>query len=245
MQTKQSNNPTGATTNQVSQKKKQRKNRNRNKNTKSGFPGTLKLSLAAQQSVTDRSALQLRASQTVNFMSANMFAVRQGSTPGGVRLMGREMVQALNNGASSAFSVSGFNLNPVNLPRLAAYAPIYEEFFFHRANVIFQPSVGTQTAGVVSLWADYDVGDAIEATQVAAAKNITYSISNAYAVNACEILGSLCRLKRFLSISGATATILQTVQVAVRFASEGIPAPFSAPVGYIFVDYDVEFYVPN
>lgn len=195
--------------------------------------------------VTDGSdVLQLRSSQTVNFMSALEFKVSTGSTPGGIRVRGREMVATVLNGTSALFAVTNYILAPPTFQRLGAFAPIYEEYFFHKANVIFQPSGGTQLSGAVSLWIDYDPGDAIETSQISAARNISYAMSNVYAVNACECLGTLSRLKRFLTTANASTTPLQIQQSQFRVATEGIPAPFSAPVGYLFVWYDVEFFAP-
>lgn len=188
--------------------------------------------------------LQLRSSQTVNFMSAQEFKVTTGSTPGGIRVRGREMIAVVSNGASAAFAVTNYILGPPTFPRLSAYGGIYEEYFFNRANVIYQPSMGTQLSGAVSLWIDYDPGDVAEVSQILAAKNISYSISNVYAVNACEMLGPLCRLKRFLTTTNAFSNPLQVQQAQIRVATEGIPAPFAVTIGYLFVWYDVEFFAP-
>jgi len=178
-------------------------------------------------------------------MSAVEFSISKGSTPGGTRIRGREMVAVVANGASTAFNVMTTVLYPTTFQRLVAFNGVFEEFFFHRANIIYQPSSGTQMSGAVSLWVDYDALDAAETAQVTAARNISYSISNVYAVNACQMLGSLCRLKRYLTSSATGVTALQIQQAQIRVATEGIPAPFTSPVGYLFIWYDVEFYAPN
>jgi len=177
-------------------------------------------------------------------MSGQEFQVMPASTPGGTRIRGRSLVATISNGASAAFAVTNFLLIPSTFQRLASMASIYEEYFFHSADIMFQPNSGTMRDGAVSCWVDYDSGDVPEVTQVEAARNISYSINNVYAIQGCKMLGSLCRLKRYVTATSVSNN-LQAVQCVIRVGTEGIPAPFSSSVGYLFIKYDVEFFVPN
>jgi len=177
-------------------------------------------------------------------MSAIEFSVAKGSTPGGVRVRGRELVSTVSNGASAAFTVTTVSLTPSTFPRLSQYGGLFEEYFFHVADIMFQPSMGTQSSGAVSLWVDYDAGDPSETTQSQASRNISYAMANVYATCACKFMSSLSRVRRFAT-SSTGATSLQVNQALVRVATEGIPAPFNASVGYLFIHYDVEFFAPN
>lgn len=206
-----------------------------------------------QQSMRPRFAnetsdLALRHTQEVNFMTPTQFSVQKGTTPGGVRCRGREMLFTVVQGASAAFNVQGVNLTPLSLPRLASMAGIWEEYFFHNSRVMFQPILATTTNGLVSTWFDLDAGDVPEINQSQASRNICYSAANAYAVMSCDCPGSLARLKRFFCTSGLASNVLQTLQAQVRVATEGIPltaVPAGATVGFLYLHYDIEFYTPN
>lgn len=226
-----------------SSKRNTRSRRSRLNNT-----GTVTGRRAKVRTARERPSLSLRSVQDVNFMVPSEFSITTGTTPGGIRSRGRELVYAVPQGASPAFAVTAFNLTPLSFPRLQAQAGIYEEYFFHSAVAFYQPILGTNTNGAVSVWFDFDAGDPAETTQAQASRNIVYAIANAYAVCSCHAPGSLSRLKRFLNQSGVVATALQLIQAQVRVATEGIPlaqAPAASVVGYIYIEYDVEFYVPN
>ncbi len=174
----------------------------------------------------------------------------QGSTPGGIRVRGRELIQSLISGSTTLlFGANGtttsasIGLNPLVFPRLSAYAPIYEEYFFHDAIVEFQSNQPTTSTGVSIISVDYDNNDANPASTVAMMRNITASMSNVYANNACEIKGSLSRLKRYYAASSG-ANGIDTNQAAIYYAFEGV-VPTSSSMGYICVEYDVEFFTPQ
>lgn len=200
-----------------------------------------------QRRAATRGQLQLSGTQTVNFQTAQEFRISTGSTPGGIRIRGREMLSAVLQGDSEAFDVSSTLLNPFVPPRLASLAPAWEEFLFHTATLIYQPSLPTTVGGAVSVWADYDALDVVATTQATAARNISYSISNAYAANSCRVLGSLSRLKRYICTTSVDQP-LQTTQAKLYVATEGIPiasAPAGSQIGYLFLEYDLEFFTPQ
>lgn len=153
------------------------------------------------------------------------------------------MIAVVNNGSTSAFTASSFVVAPASYSRLSAFAPIYEEYLIHAADFSFQPSAGTSLTGAVSLWVEYDVSDPVETTQMAASRNLSYAIANVYAGCATRLMSKLSQQTKYFTVTTGVAASL-TQQASLRIATEGIPAPFSSAIGYLFVTYDCEFFVP-
>ncbi len=195
--------------------------------------------------------LMLKNEQFATYAPLTTFSVAKGSTPGGIRIRGRELIQALNSGLTTLV-FGGNNLTtagrlfliPTNFPRLGAYTPIYEFYKFHRAKAIFQSNQPTTAGGVSILAVDYDAKDAIPATTVDMMRNISSSMSNVYADNACEISGALSRLPKFATGQATSSDPDQVNQASILYAFEGVTGANVAQ-GYLVVEYDVEFFTPQ
>lgn len=198
--------------------------------------------------------LQLKTEQFATFTPLQTFSIVGGSTPGGIRVRGRELLGAIKSGATGApFGANNVDgvaaviaLNPGSFPRLTAYGPIYEMYKFHRAKVMFQSSQPTTAGGVAELAVDYDSGDAAASaggSTVAMMRQISSCISNVYADCALEVSGNLSRLPRYYCASSASDTT-DVNQANILYAFEGVSAG-NTTQGYLVVEYDVEFFTPQ
>ncbi len=231
--------------------------RKKNKN-----PSRRRRSNKAKSSVAGADALgtrgqgpqMLKTEQFATYAPLSTFTVSKGSTPGGVRVRGRELIQALNSGSSAA---GGFGANnttlaglirlvPSSFPRLNAYSSIYEFYKFHRAKAMFQSTRPTTAQGVSELAVDYDAKDTVPSTTVGMMRNISSSMSNIYADNACEVSGALSRLPKYATAQDGSADLDQINQANLLYAFEGLATTeVNTPQGYLVVEYDVEFFTPQ
>jgi len=209
------------------------------KRKKKGVPGRIAIG-------TNLSApLNLKSQQFAAWTPLQTFSVTTGSTPGGIRVRGRELLTTVTSGpTASLFSVSGVPLNPSNFPRLGAYVPIYEMFVFHVARAMYQSNQPTTAAGVVELAFDYDAKDALPSTTVGMMRNISSAMSNIYADCACDLKKSLSRLPKYNTAEGSSSDLDQVNQALLLVATEGFQTA-SIVVGYLLVEYDVEFFTPQ
>jgi hypothetical protein len=194
---------------------------------------------------------QLKNEQFAAYTPLTTFAVTQGSTPGGIRVRGRELVQALPSGlttllfgANNTTSAAAVNILPGNFPRLSAYSSIYEFYKFHKAKIMFQSNQPTTAGGVSMIAVDYDAKDSAPTTSILMMRNISSSMSNIYADNACEVLGSLSRLPKYATSEATSSDNNQVIQAIAWYAFEGVTG-VNAAQGYLVVEYDVEFFTPQ
>lgn len=198
--------------------------------------------------------LSLTRSQFTATSPLNLFQVRGGSTPGGIRVSGRELISAVTvpiaNGtflASTTFpgATGGFSpIWPNVFPRLAAYTPIYEYFVFHKLVLLFQSNQPTTQTGEIILSVDYDPTDTAPATTAAMMRMISSTMANVYSDCSLEVLKSLSRLPRYECAAAATET-MQQIQASLTVAVEGYTNAAISTVGYIIAQYDVEFFSPQ
>jgi hypothetical protein len=189
----------------------------------------------------------------------NLFTVAKGSTPGGVRVRGRELVGSIRaSGAVAAGSFSqlqvgstgagtAFELRPGAFPRLAGYNGMYEMYKFHRANVTFQANSPTTAKGVIIAAADYDAADSAPTTAVGMMRNISATMSNLYSDCGMAIKGDLSRLPKYLTnVLSASTDSVQSLQAKIFLAVDGADALVdNQSVGYLIIEYDVEFFTPQ
>jgi hypothetical protein len=195
--------------------------------------------------------LSLKQEQFAAWAPLLTFKVTEGTTPGGIRVRGRELIvpavaglTTLIYGGGGLTSAASINLNPVSFPRLAAYAPIYEWYIFHKGKLMYQSNQPTTASGVNILSVEYDPKDTAPVSTVAQMRNISSSMGNVYANNACEFSRSLSRLPRFSTGENTAPDVDQINQAVLNYAFEGITQAGTA-VGYIIVEYDVEFFTPQ
>lgn len=199
--------------------------------------------------------LSLTRDQFTATSPLNLFTVRSGSSPGGVRVSGRELVNAV----TIPITVGTFILSttfggtatpsspiaPISFPRLAAYVSIYEYFKFHKLTYLFQSSQPTTQAGEIIASVDYDPTDAAPTSSSAMMRNISSTMANVYSDASLQVLGSLSRLPKYETTSAFTTENLQQMQGLLYVAAEGYVAAAPIVVGYIVAQYDVEFYTPQ
>lgn len=198
--------------------------------------------------------LQLTTEQFASYAPLSTFHVSAGTTPGGIRVRGRELVLSLNSGSSA---VGGFganngtsagthNLNPSGFPRLNSYVGIYEYYKFHYAKAMFQSTRPTTTNGVAMLAVGYDVKDNPPTSSQGMMRNISSSMSHVYADNGCQVLGALSRLPRYATSEDNSSDGAQVNQAVFWYAFEGLASTeVNTPQGYLVVEYDVEFFTPQ
>jgi len=200
-------------------------------------------------------ALSLTRSQFTATSPLVLFNVGKGSTPGGIRISGRELVSAVNLPIIGAgvytlstnydTAVNFGAINPNSFPRLVAYAPIYEYFIFHKLTYHFQSNQPTTTVGAVILSIEYDATDPVPVSTTAQMRNISSTMSNIYSDCSLEGLKDLARLPRFKTDVPVAANLIQADQGVLYVAVEGFLNAAATTVGYIIAQYDVEFFTPQ
>lgn len=193
--------------------------------------------------------LNLHQGQSSNSISTQFFSTSPGSTPGGCRVRGRELVDTVTAYGNGVFDVVANQLNPVRIPRLSAYGAIYEMYCFHSAKMIFQSNQPTTASGVVAMAVDYDINDPSPPNIKTMMRNISSSMSNIYSDSVTLIDKRLCRLPRYY-ITSDTADSVSVNQAAIYYATEGFvnsdpESSTPVPVGYLFIEYDIEFFTPQ
>lgn len=193
----------------------------------------------------------LTTEQFAAYAPLQTFSVSQGSTPGGIRVRGRELIETMKTGNTAgtfgANNVDGIArvvaLNPASFPRLQSYGPLYEFYKFHSAKAIFESNQPTTAGGEAFLACDYDGTDAAPTSSTLMMRNISSSMSHIYAENAAVISGKLSRLPRY--ITSTVSPIVDDVnQANILYAFEGASGA-NTTVGYLVVEYDVEFFTPQ
>lgn len=179
-----------------------------------------------------------------------LYRVSQGTTPGGIRVRGQELIQVLTSasttlvfGANNNTNAGTFNMTPVNFPRLSQIAPTYEMYKFHECSVYFQSNQPTTAAGVAEIAIDYDSKDSTPSTSVAMMRNISSSMSNVYSDLEVTLLGSLSRLPRYYVSEDTSPDVSQTIQAKAYYSFEGVTG-VNAAQGYMVIRYDIEFFTP-
>jgi hypothetical protein len=198
-------------------------------------------------------SLQLTNVQYTATNPMNWFEVNTGTTPGGIRVKGRELISSTVavsalTGAFAFLQVSGaapIAILPALFPRLSAYSTIYEWYIFHQADIIFQANQPTTATGAVMIALDYDVKDNAPSTATGLMRFVTSTMANIYSDASCTMLGSLSRLPRYATSQTASPDIAQIQQAELYVAVEGVTAASGTALGYIIIQYDVEFFSPQ
>jgi len=200
--------------------------------------------------------LSLTRSQFTATSPLNLFETRTGSTPGGIRVKGRELIGSLSLTANStgAFQILSVNsvaptnylvLNPVKFARLGAYVPIYEMFIFHKAVISFISNQPTTATGEELMCIDYDASDTAPADAVSMMRNVSSVMGNIYSDASMQALKELSRLPRYYTAETTSPNTVQINQGTCFFGIEGYTGSINAVVGYCVVDYEVEFFTPQ
>jgi hypothetical protein len=166
----------------------------------------------------------------------------------GVRVRNRELLTSTING-SATFSVQiALNVNPglVSMfPWLSIQAGQYEQYKFHALKFVYYPSTNTSTSGDVLMMIDYDAADNTPTTETqfldhsgATIAPVWEAVSMAASTKEMTALGPK-KFVRSVNVAGD----IKTYDVAKFFLATNNGA--STPIGKLFVEYDVEFFVPQ
>jgi hypothetical protein len=197
---------------------------------------------------------KLTSTQFTATSPLNLFETRKGSSPGGIIVKGREMIGsiALATAATGEFqsnsivttlgATSAMALSPRWFPRLSAYITIYEYYKFHSATLICQSLSPTTSAGAWFIAVDEEYTDTTPTTSVGVMRNVSSSMANVYSDMSCVVDGSLSRLPRY---STNAADTLQDAQAKIISAVEGFTGLDAQGIGYLIIDYEIEFFVPQ
>lgn len=227
-------------------KNQSKQKRNRNQNRARGL---------ARNPGTRDSMLSLTRSQFTATSPLNLFTVRSGTSPGGIRVSGRELVAAVTvpvtTGVftlSTSFpgtSTTASAVSPSVFPRLSAYGPIYEYYIFHKLSYLFQSNQPTTQAGEIIMSVDYDPTDPAPTSTSAMMRDISSTMANIYSDASLQVLKSLSRLPRYETTPAVINEPLQQCQGLLTVAVEGYVAAAITTVGYVIAQYDIEFFTPE
>lgn len=170
-------------------------------------------------------------------------------------LMGTEYLQSVSSsevGNQPGDLLLRLLINPssFNDTRLYQFANLYQRYRFTRLNFIYEPIASAITSGQVIGFADFDVdnllqndsGDniSIAAAHIGQANNQVWQ-HMVYPFGVADDFSTL-----FTSLTTAEARLIYQ-GVFYLIASSSIPSPAGEPVplGNIYVDYEVEFNIPQ
>jgi hypothetical protein len=201
-------------------------------------------------------SLALTRSQFTATSPQNYWEFLPASTPGGLRVKGRELIGAASAPSALTGGFSTLNvtiptgvsnsvaLNPgFTFPRLGNIAQAFQEFKFHKADLCFQANQPTTSSGEVLVCAVYDAAASTPSSSTSMMRNITSTMANIYSNASCQILGKLSRLPRYFN--STTTGDDTTIEALFFVAVEGVTAASAATLGYIAIEYDVEFFTPS
>lgn len=189
------------------------------------------------------------ASAPVSMSSAQKTKAPQvAQTRGGVRIRHRELIGTVNG--SVAFSATKYVCNPgmaATFPWLAPQAAQWEQYRFHRLAFEFITRTSTATVGSVLLAPDYDPRDPSPSTeaQVSAYQDAVEDAT--WRDQRCELnVASMHSLgpRKFIRSAAIGLSDIKTYDVANLFMCTTEEANTNA-IGKLWVDYDVEFFVPQ
>jgi hypothetical protein len=246
-----------ANANRATARTNQSRSQRGGKNARQGRPSGL------SRNPVDRSrsdtALSLTRAQFTATSPLGLWELSKGSTPGGCRIRGRELLGALvtSQASSGAYQNAqlvtlgggGYTIIPINpytFPRLRAISSAYEFFIFHKCDVLFQANQPTTATGEILASVDYDATDAAPTSTIQQMSNITSTMSNIYSDCSMQLLKDLSRFPRYtVSAADESAPVTdRTNQASMVFSVEGVTTTAGQTIGYAVAEYDVEFFSP-
>jgi len=171
------------------------------------------------------------------------------SVSGGVRVQNRELLNGSVLGSTSFSVTDSYNVNPglaSSFPWLSIQAAQYEQYKIHSLRFIFVPSVSTSSIGDVMIMHDYNSQDPPPTMEVqfldhpgAIISSVWESVT--FQSNAREML--IPGPKKFVRAVATAGDIKTYDGGCVYIASNNCAG--STAIGKLFVEYDVEFYIPQ
>lgn len=196
----------------------------------------------------------------------SIWEYKRASTPGGVRLRGREAAGTLLASATTAVGAfqllnvsnsqgtdNSLPLQPFFSSRLERMAEIFEHYKFHEWSIDLVPYKPTSTAGVyfgaVDCMASDDTGT-LYTNQSKFLDNMINCLQAIYSVGRMVYTGNLAQLARYaLSVVGDTtgnqAGRALNMQAISCFGCQGVNTTSGESLATLVVTYDVEFFSPT
>lgn len=167
----------------------------------------------------------------------------------GVRVRNRELLQS-SVGGSVGFQVQTIaSVNPglpLTFPWLSIQAGQYEQYAFRYLKFIYYPSTNTSSSGDVMLMIDYDAADNVPVSETQLLDHEDAVIAPVW--EAVEMVCDVSQMRalgpRKFIRSVAMAGDIKTFDVGTFYLGTNNCAS-ALSVGKLFVEYDVEFFVPQ
>lgn len=173
------------------------------------------------------------------------------STANGARLKGREsFFKFMNPNTDGSFSPVVIELNPLKFLWLSTYAKNYEQFFFHSLVFTWHPSFASAN-GTIAMAIDNDATDDPPKSFQSLIKNYFSEAGLVCAPFGFRYDGKIGTGGGRFFIESKGTNKLQTTQGCLVIASESVGEQSAygirkdTPLGYVFVDYDCEFFLPQ
>ncbi len=180
-----------------------------------------------------------------------------------MRIKGREYLGAVRASAATAgvilFDYNIWNtpltaqtvidLRPAALMRGQAYASIFEEYFFHRAKIMFASSLPTTQTGSLALDIEFDVTapQPSPGNFGAVANHMVATVDNVYSGASLEWPGTLSNYNRYFNRFGTVTEENTDLRQSIQQVLTGVCStsiPINTPIGHLMIEYDLEFYTP-
>jgi hypothetical protein len=258
---KKNNTPPSSNNKGLSRSARRRRNR---RNRRNPPQKSISRALGSQSGrLNDRPISQnITTSQQVSFSPLSLFETRVGSTPGGLRVKGREYLATVwSDGGSVKFSYNVWNspisqggylpVRPASLMRAQAYASIFEEYFFHNVKIQFLSVLPTTTTGAVSLDCEFDQAAPIPSSSAfyQTASHLVSFVGNAYSDGVLgPFPGTLSNYNRYFNRwPDSTGTVVYASdRQTIQFKIDGVCSTSlgATNIGHLVIEYDLEFYTP-
>jgi hypothetical protein len=164
-------------------------------------------------------------------------------------LIGSVVSPGALTGAFAALNIGAFGANPPLSPiifaRLSTIAAAFEFYIFSKADLLFSSNQPTTATGEILMCVDYDSKDNAPTSSIGMMRNITATMANIYSDASCQALKSLARLPRFVVSEDNASDKDQVDQATIYVAVEGVVSTTSVALGYLIIEYDVEFFAPQ
>jgi hypothetical protein len=214
--------------------------------------GAYKIGKASAQSLKKYSGKSLRGTKSAAAVSySNPMSTTGPLTTGtrdGTRVSNRELLTGAVVANESWAISQTYSLNPGlpgSFPWLSALAGKYEQYRFHKLRFIYVPSCSTSTTGDIILMADYNAQDPLPTTEVQAVNHPGTMVGSVWDQHAfsCSVRDMHSLGPRKFVRSTAMAGDIKTFDVGNFILSSANGTGTS--VGKLFVEYDVEFFIPQ
>lgn len=212
--------------------------------------GSKKQPKSKPQGPTQSKAVQPQKGAVVSLSTRNQsIAPRMVKSATSFRVSHRELVLSTVNGSTGFTTQAFIKLNPglaVTFPWLAPQAQSWDQYRVHRCALEYVPTAPTSTAGEIFLSPNYDSSDPVPTTEAQAANNAGAVSDSCWQrirlnldVKAMMGLGP----RKFVRPCNVAGDIKTFDVGTVAVCSNNMTG--ATAVGKLYIDYDIEFFLPN